>query len=293
MPRSVALRGDGRRRPRRRARCHLLRRRGGRHAARAARGDRRERGLREGARAQAPRQRARDARRAGPVAPGHRGAARRGAWPEWSTFLWLPALVGAILPAPRRWALVGMAVVAGTAAALLAWGATVEGRLALGTRDAQRLGQEGDAVAVALLERLSQQVALAPTPPRTAGDLYALWVGSPLVAEDYPAMLELWSPGPERLPTAELQLAQLDLPPALLSTLAQTATEGGPCIERLERIPGIHYVLVAPLQNGTVLTIGVGPRTRLLPPDRVARFLRGDPGVEPPYTISLSGGKSR
>ena len=211
-----------------------------------------------------------------------------GAWPEWYTFLWLPALVGAILPAPRRWALAGMAVVAGTAAALLAWGATVEGRLALGTRDAQRLGQEGDAVAVALLERLSQQVALAPTPPRTAGDLYALWVGSPLVAEDYPAMLELWSPGPERLPTAELQLAQLDLPPALLSTLAQTATEGGPCIERLERIPGIHYVLVAPLQNGTVLTIGVGPRTRLLPPDRVARFLRGDPGVEPPYTISLS-----
>jgi len=211
-----------------------------------------------------------------------------GAWPEWYTFLWLPALVGAILPAPRRWALAGMAVVVGTAAALLAWGATVEGRLALATRDAQRLGQEGDAVAVALLERLSEQVTTAPTLPRTAGDLYALWVGSPLGAEDYPAMLELWSEGPERLPIAELELAQLDLPPALLATLAQTAPEGGPCIERLERIPGIHYVLVAPLGNGTVLTVGVGPRTRLLPPDRVARFLRGDPGVEPPYAISLS-----
>ncbi|HEY6854288.1 MAG TPA: hypothetical protein VI139_08570, partial [Gemmatimonadales bacterium] len=39
-----------------------------------------------------------------------------GAWPEWYTFLWLPALVGVIIPAPRRWALPGIAVVAGTAA---------------------------------------------------------------------------------------------------------------------------------------------------------------------------------
>ncbi len=213
-----------------------------------------------------------------------------GAWPEWYTFLWLPALVGAILPAPRRWALVGMAVVGGTAAALLTWGAAVEGRLSLATRDAQRLGQEGDAVAVALLERLSQQV-MSPTqpPPRTAADLYALWVGSPLVAEDYPAMLALWGEGPERQPIAELELAQLDLRPALLSTLARTATSGGePCIERLERVPGVHYVLITPLGNGTVLTVGVGPRTRLLPPNRVARFLRGDPGVEPPYAIWLS-----
>ena len=218
----------------------------------------------------------------------------QGAWPEWYTFLWLPALVGVILPAPRRWALAGMAVVAGTAAALLTWGAAVEGRLALATRDAQRLGQEGDAVAVALLERLGQQVtAPSQPPPRSAGDLYALWLASPLVAEDYPAMLTLWGSGPQGQPgrgaLAEMRLARLDLPPALLSALAQSGGgTPGPRIERLERIPGVHYVLVAPLRNGTVLTVGVGPRSRLLPPDRAARFLRGDPGVEPPYTITLS-----
>src|SRR6266542_4230903 len=76
------------------------------------------------------------------------------------------------------------------------------------------------------------------------------------------------------------------LPPALLSTLARTAD--GPCVERLERSPGIHYVLLAPLGNGTILTVGVGPRTLYLQPDRVARFLRGTPTVEPPYTITLS-----
>ena len=207
-----------------------------------------------------------------------------GAWPEWYTLLWLPALVGVILPAPRRWALVGMGVVAGTAGALLAWGAAVEGRVSLASRDAQRLGQEGDAVAVALLERLSQQVSSPHTPPRSAADLYALWTSSPLVVEDYPAMLGLWSSDGGLL--AELRLASLDLPAALLSALARTAE--GPCVERLERSPGIHYVLLAPLANGTVLTVGVGPRTRLLPPDRVARFLRGAPNVDPPYTITLS-----
>lgn len=209
-----------------------------------------------------------------------------GAWPEWYTFLWLPALGGVILPAPRRWALPGIAVVAGTAAALLTWGAAVEGRLQLAERDVQRLSREGDALAVALLERLGQQIAARPA-PHTAGDLYALWVESALVTEDYPAVLELWDAGGR--PLAELPLATLDLPPPVLAAFARPS--GGtpsPRIERVEWVPGVHYVLVVPFPEGHVLTVAVGPRTRLLPPDRTARFLRGDPGVEPPYAISLS-----
>src|SRR3989442_672457 len=100
-------------------------------------------------------------------------------------------------------------------------------------------------------------------------------------------MLELGGAGPEGPPLAELQLAALDLPPRLLSTLARSAGDA-PCIELLARIPGILYVLVAPLRNGPVLTVGVGPRAGWRPPNGVARFLRGDPGVEPPYTITLS-----
>src|SRR3989441_10325413 len=34
-----------------------------------------------------------------------------GAWPEWYTFVWLPALVGVLVPAPRRWAVLGIATV--------------------------------------------------------------------------------------------------------------------------------------------------------------------------------------
>src|SRR5256885_2042955 len=80
-----------------------------------------------------------------------------GAWPEWYTFVWLPALVGVLVPAPRRWAVLGIATVAGTAAALVTWGAAVEGRLGLAERDAQGLGRAPDPRAVSLLERRSEE----------------------------------------------------------------------------------------------------------------------------------------
>jgi len=67
--------------------------------------------------------------------------------------------VGVLVPAPRRWAVIGIATVAGTAAALVTWGAAVEGRLRLAERDARGLGREGDAAAVALLERLGRVYA--------------------------------------------------------------------------------------------------------------------------------------
>src|SRR3989475_2417956 len=214
-----------------------------------------------------------------------------GAWPGWYTFVWLPALLGAIVPAPRRWAVAGIAVVAGTAAALVTWGAAVEGRLALAARDAQALGQEGDPVALAGLERFGQELAAsAPQLPplRSAGDLYALWLGSPLAEDEDPAVLGLWSRTGQRL--AELRLAALDdLPTSLLVALARSAMDSvGFRVERLERIPGVHYVLVARLASGERVTVGVGPRSRAMLPDRVARFLRGEWVAQPPYTILLS-----
>src|SRR5436189_152492 len=108
-----------------------------------------------------------------------------GAWPAWYTFVWLPALVGVLVPAPRHWAVLGIATVAGTAAALVTWGAAVEGRLVLAERDALGLGAAADPRAASLLERLG--AAPPATPPRTAGELYAWWLVSPLAADSYPA----------------------------------------------------------------------------------------------------------
>ncbi|HTD25615.1 MAG TPA: hypothetical protein VK649_01505, partial [Candidatus Elarobacter sp.] len=114
-----------------------------------------------------------------------------GAWPDWYTFVWLPALIGVLVPAPRRWAVLGIATVAGTAAALVTWGAAVEGRLGLAERDVQGLGRAADPRAVSLLERLG--TAPPAPPPRTAGELYAWWLASPLAIDDYPASLAVWT----------------------------------------------------------------------------------------------------
>jgi two-component system, NtrC family, nitrogen regulation sensor histidine kinase NtrY len=208
-----------------------------------------------------------------------------GAWPEWYTFVWLPALVGVLVPAPRPWAVLGIATVAGTAAALVTWGAAVEGRLVLAERDALGLGAAADPRAASLLERLG--AAPPVTSLRTAGELYAWWLASPLAADSYPASLAVWHRSGE--PAAEIRLASVDLPPSLLAALVRSpATARGPRVERLERSPGVHYVLVAPLAGGDVLTVGVGPHTRLIPSARVARFLQGEAGAQPPYEITLS-----
>ena len=208
-----------------------------------------------------------------------------GAWPEWYTFLWLPALAGAIVPAPRRWALLAIAVVAGSTAGLVTWGAALEGRLQLAVRDAQRLGSDPDPLAVAELERLGRDVQTGP-PLRTAADLYVLWRNSPLASLDYPTVLLAWDSTGRA--TAELRLAALDLPTPLLAALASDTALTAPRVERLDRIPGTLYVLTAPLPGHAVLSVGVGPRSRLVPASRVARFLRGERAAEPPYEISLS-----
>ena len=208
------------------------------------------------------------------------------AWPEWYTFLWLPALAGAIVPAPRRATLFAVATVAGTAAALITWGAAVEGRLSLAQRDVSGLGAVEDASVAPALDSLGT-VTDTVRAPQSAGALYALWHSTSLSRAGYPAVLALWSPTGEL--ETELRLANLDLPDPLLSALVRTP--GAPSVPRVEplpRVPGVHDVLVAPLLSGEWITVGVGPRSLLIEEDQVTRFLRGEGRVAAPYTLTLS-----
>jgi hypothetical protein len=61
-------------------------------------------------------------------------------WPDWYTFLWTPALLLVTLPAPRWAAISGIALVAGSSAALVTWGAELSGKLQVAQRDVARLG---------------------------------------------------------------------------------------------------------------------------------------------------------
>jgi signal transduction histidine kinase len=211
----------------------------------------------------------------------------RGAWPEWYPYLWLPALLVAIRPMPFRGAIATVAVVAGSAAALLEWGATTEGRISLATRDLEGLGSAPDPLKVALFDRLVRSIPPSAA-PQTAGDLYLLWRRSDFSAHDYPASLGLWSVRGEHV--LQLDLASLDLPEMLQQTqVRETMEERLPLVRSYLRRPGVYGLATIPLADGRVVTVGVGPQSRLVAPSRVARFLAGSGGeAEPPYRLSVS-----
>jgi signal transduction histidine kinase len=210
----------------------------------------------------------------------------QGGWPEWYLFLWTPALLLVSLPAPRTATIVGIGLVAGSAAALTTWGAELTGRLQVAQRDVARLGEEPDAFAVPLLEGFGDELRRGP-PPATASQMYALWGASQLDEQGYPAHLALWTrDGSLR---EELPLDSLDLPLPLLASLVRSLpADGEPRVTQLRRVPGIHYVLLARAGADNVLTVAVGPRSRLVSPGRLGRLLDPDRRPSSQYRLTLS-----
>jgi signal transduction histidine kinase len=174
--------------------------------------------------------------------------------------------------------------VAGSAAALVTWGAELDGRLQVARRDVQRLGGDLDPLAVPRVIRLAQLADASP--PHGSAGLYALWRGSSGEGDDYPALLSLWdSDGRERV---ELLLDSVDAPPPLLAALVRDlpATEQTK-ITPLARIPGTHLALLHRLVDGRVLVAVLGPRTQLIPPASLSRLLEAPSRGAPLYTLAL------
>lgn len=210
----------------------------------------------------------------------------RAGWPEWYTFLWTPALFLAARPAPR-WALVaGTAIVAGSAAALVTWGAELNGRITVAQADLARVGDVEDPLAEPYLERFADQINAGPE-PTTPAAMFVAWRSSYLAGQEFPVRLALWDP--TGLRRADLALDSLDLPAPLLATLVRnfdsTSTR---VVVRLFRVPGRYHVLLQRLPSGRILTTAVGPRSRALAPARVARLLRPPAEGAPLYEISVT-----
>ena len=185
----------------------------------------------------------------------------RGGWPDWYTFLWTPALLLVTLPGPRWAVITGIALVAGSSSALVTWGAELAGRVQVAQRDVARLGNEPDPLAVPLLERFGDELRRAAG-PESASAMYALWRGSALGGQGYPAHLALWSAQGALID--ELVLDSLDLPPSLLSTMVRGLAADEPQrVTPVFRIPGVHYVLLVRVGPDAVMTAAVGPRSEL------------------------------
>jgi signal transduction histidine kinase len=210
----------------------------------------------------------------------------RGGWPDWYTFLWTPALLLVTLRGPRWATITGIALVAGSSSALVTWGAELAGRVQVAQRDVARLGNEPDPLAVPLLERFGESLRRSPV-PETASAMYALWRGSSLGSQGYPAYLSLWSARGSLVD--ELVLDSLDLPPSLLSTMVRDLPPGDSLrVTPVLRVPGVHYILLVRFHGEDVMTAAIGPRSALVQPGRVGRLL--DPGSQqtPLYRLTLS-----
>ncbi len=209
-----------------------------------------------------------------------------GGWPDWYPFLWAPALLLVALPAPRSATILGIGLVAGSSAALATWGAELAGRLQVAQRDVARLGPEPDPLAVPLLEGFGEAVRRGPA-PGTASEMYALWGESQLGEQAYPAHLALWSrDGTLR---EELPLDSLDVPLPLLASLVRALPAAlAQRVTALRRVPGVHYVLVVRTGPGAVMTVAVGPRSRLVPPGRLGRLLDPDRRASTLYRLTLA-----
>jgi signal transduction histidine kinase len=210
----------------------------------------------------------------------------RGGWPDWYTFLWTPALFLVAMSAPRWATISGIALVAGSAAALVTWGAELTGQIQVAERDIARLGDEPDPLAVPLLERFAEQVLAAPA-PASGTEMYALWRGSALGDQGYPSQLARWTSNGVLI--EELALDSLDLPLSLLSTIVRELDpDDSQRIAQVARVPGVHYVLMVRVSDDEVLTAGIGPRSQLVMPGRVGRLLEPGRTGSPLYRLTLS-----
>jgi two-component system nitrogen regulation sensor histidine kinase NtrY len=207
-------------------------------------------------------------------------------WPDWYPLLWAPALILVTLPAPRASAIAAIGIVAGSFAALVTWGAELSGRLQVAQRDVARLGGEPDPLAVPLLEGFGELIR-ASRPPETASALYALWAASQLGEESYPAHLALWSATGQL--QAEVPLDSLDLPVPFLASLVRAMPAAqAQVVTQLRRVPGVHYLLLVRTKPSGVVSVGVGPRSRLVAPGRLGRLLDPDRRPSSLYRLTLA-----
>ena len=207
-------------------------------------------------------------------------------WEGWYIFLWLPGLLLVTRPAARGVTIVGIATVAGSAAALLTWGAMTDGRLEAAQQDAMRQGPSVDPVVVPLLRRAGAKLRATPA-PRNASQLYVRWLEARTDLTGYPVRLAIRRP--DGAVSASLALDSLDLPADSVTALALGLPAGESMrISTVRGVPGVYQVLTIRLASEDLLTVAIGPKTSLLVPDRLGSLLNPAALAEPSYRMTLS-----
>lgn len=209
-----------------------------------------------------------------------------GGWPVWYAGIWIVAIGALAVTRRHPWVIITAALVASLGAATVTWNAGVRGRMALAARDVALL-EVVEPFLGSVLDRLGDELDDDP-PPHSQADLLRAYVRSDLEGTGFPVQLTSWSP--EGMPVADLPLSFLDVPETEMIELARASRERMErIIVQLRGVAGAHVGLAVPYADGTVLTVVVGPRTRLIgeAPFNVLLGLEPRERGTPPYALTL------
>lgn len=140
-------------------------------------------------------------------------------------------------------------------------------------RELARLGTEPDPFLAYLLGQFAMRAgALAAEGTDGVNLLYHSWVASDLAREGYEGRLTLWRDGD---PETELPLTDADsLPRALRSLVTDADSLRSPAVRLFTGIESLHYLLLAPLPDGRLVSVAVPPRRQVGRTTALTRFLR-------------------
>jgi signal transduction histidine kinase len=210
-----------------------------------------------------------------------------GAYPPWYPALWVVA-IGALAFARRtRGSVLPVAVVAACGAVTLVWGQSVHSRVLLAEHDIASLNVV-DSSAATLLRRFTAQLDVAHA-PASRTELVARYAESDLSSGDYPVELTSWSA--TGTPMANLLVGKLEKTKGIEYFARQAQDSSHAVFSMVPGIPGLHLVLSVPHEDGSVTTIVVAPRTRLLARDPFGSLMGfgAAPTTDPPYALTLGG----
>jgi signal transduction histidine kinase len=213
-----------------------------------------------------------------------------GSWPPWYPALWIVAIASLALTRRGLAQVIAAAIVAGSGAATLTWGATVRTRVSLAQHDLERISAVDDN-ALRLLQRFAAALREETRPVRTSDVLLRRYAASELALAGYPARLARWAPEHPDSAVSVLELAPVNDTLGAQALLARLARQSGTVeIRAVDDGPTTLLMAAVPAADNIVTTITVPPRTRLLPADPFAAFtgVAGSFGSEPPYHLELN-----
>ena len=206
--------------------------------------------------------------------------------PGWYPLLWIGAIAALALARRARRAFLRTAFVAACGAVTLVWSASVRQRVQLAERDVAGLSLP-DPDASSLLQRLAEDLVQGAPLPSRAG-LLARYASSEIGAAGFPAELTAWDSASR--PVADLRVGMASGSTTGLDAFAAEARRSRlPMLRQTTAAPVAQLVLAVPYANGSVATVVIAPRTKLVPADPFIGMigLGQSPSAEPPYTLQL------